>query len=281
VTYASTACLGRPDLWTALDAFRASGIDAVELGACRLDDEKELAARLRATGMRFVIHNYFPPTDAELVLNLASPSEEIRSRSASFASRTLDLAGEIGAGTYSVHAGFATDPIGYEDGHFVFGSGGDVQSARDRFADSIATLAERARTVGVELLVENNVCIGEHRGRLLFLTGAEIASFLEPLRDLGVRLLLDTGHLNVTSRTLGFDRDEFVDDVEDFVGAVHVHDNDGTSDGHMPVVEDSWIAALLRRPSLSRLPRVVEARVGSAGEAKDQVDFLERLARDD
>ena len=280
MSYASTACLGRPDLWAALDAFRESGIDAVELGACRLGDDSNLAGRLRATGLRFAVHNYFPPGVNGLVLNLASPSGDVRTQRVRFVRSSLELAAEIGAAAYSVHAGFVTDPVGFEDGRFVFDAQGDADAARERFADSIDGLAAHAERLGVDLLVENNVCVESHRGQLLFVTGDEIASF-EPLRDRRVRLLVDTGHLNVSSRTLGFDRSEFADAVDGYVGAVHVHDNDRLSDEHRPVDEDSWIAALLRRPGFNAVPQILEARVASAAEAKEQIDLLERWAGDD
>src|SRR5438045_4473403 len=190
----------------------------------------------------FSVHNYFPPTDDGLVLKLASPSDETRAASSRFIRDALELAGEIGSPFYSVHAGFATDPVGHEDGHFLFGGRGDLDAARKRFAESLADLAGAARALEVELLVENNLCIDEHRGHLLLVTDQQITEFLAPL---GLRLLLDVGHLNVSARTLGFDRERFVDAVEDVVGALHLHDNDGVADRHRPLEEDGWIAEVL------------------------------------
>jgi sugar phosphate isomerase/epimerase len=275
VTYVSTACLGRPELWSALNALAGAGIDSVELGACTLDGTDDLASRLRATGLRLAVHNYFPPTDDGFVINLASPSADVRGAATAFVERALALASAVGAPFYSVHAGFASDPVGHDDGHFVFSGSADLDAARLRFADSLAGLAETARSLGVELLVENNVCIEQHRGYLLLVEGDEIASFLAPL---GARLLLDTGHLNVSAATFGFDRERFVETVEDVVGALHLHDNDGTADRHAPLSEEGWIAELLRRPALRSVPRVLEARVATPAEARRQADLADRLA---
>jgi sugar phosphate isomerase/epimerase len=75
--------------------------------------------------------------------------------------------------------------------------------------------------------------------------------------------LLDTGHLNVSARTLGFVREEFVEAIGGYVRAFHVHDNDGRSDQHRPVEDDSWVWPVLDQPALAALPAVIEARFDS------------------
>ena len=94
-------------------------------------------------------------------------------------------------------------------------------------------------------------------------------------RSLGV--LLDTGHLNVTASTLGFDRLELVDAVAGRVGAFHLHDNDGAVDEHRPVEEGSWALDVVRRERFAAIPVTVEARVPGAAELAAYIARLQAM----
>jgi sugar phosphate isomerase/epimerase len=272
--YASTASLdGGRSLWEILDEFESVGLDAVELGASRLDTAESLVERLVERSLSYVIHNYFPPPADPFVLNLGSHDVEIAARSAEFVASSLELAAAIEAPFYAIHAGFAVDPVAGPAG-LSFPAAPPPQAAEEagrRYEDRIGPLAERARKLGVALLVENNVCTPENRGKLLHQTGEELHALTSAVP--GIQLLVDTGHLNVTATTFGFDRERFVETLAPRIGGFHVHDNDGLADRHLPVAEDSWVLPLLRRVSA---PFVVEARFREASAVADHVRWLEQ-----
>lgn len=273
--YASTACVSAErDLWETLAAYRQAGIRAVELGATRLDDSSRLSDRLRELPLDLAVHNYFPPPRDPFVLNLASPDAEIRRRSLDLARAAIDLCSAVDAPFYSVHAGFAVDPVGWSGTSFAFPDpgAGAVDAATERFSDAYAQLVAIGDAAGVAVLVENNVCTPELHGKLLLQTADEFLDLIERVPE--TRLLVDTGHLNVSARTLGFDPADFVAAIGGAVGAWHLHANDGVSDSHRPARPDWWALPLLDLPELASTPVVVEARFRTDAELAAYVKTL-------
>jgi len=222
------------------------------------------------------VHNYFPPPARSFVINLASPDVALRERSLEFAREGLELTAALDAPAYSVHAGFVTDPVGFDGTSLVLPEPASLDAqaeAERRLGDAIAILKERAGELGLRLLVENNVCVPEHRGKLLVQRGGEAAALVRAVGD-GVGLLLDTGHLKVSAATLDFDWADFVDETAAFVGGFHLHDNDGSVDTHTPVVPGSWALEVVRRPEFADVPVVVEAKFDSLDELRRHVDWL-------
>ena len=60
----------------------------------------------------FCVHNYFPVPKKNLVLNLASQSNEIRKKSVSQIKKSILFSKKISANLYTFHPGFLTDPKG-------------------------------------------------------------------------------------------------------------------------------------------------------------------------
>jgi sugar phosphate isomerase/epimerase len=263
--FASTGCL--PDgFWATLEHYREAGLEDVELGTTKEPLGDRLVERLREHGLRYIVHNYFPPPSEAFVLNLASPDDGIRGRSRRLVEQALATAASLGSPLYSVHAGFVSDPIGLAGRSFVFPPGGEVEAAKERFRESLDGALARAEELGVELLVENNVCTPESRGALLLQTPNEF----EELTGFGI--LLDTGHLNVSATTLGFEREDFVRRLGPRVRAVHLHDNDGSADRHEPVAPTSWALDAARASGADTI--VVEALFANVEALRDHVEEL-------
>jgi len=275
--YASTACLGETEpLEQRLGEYRRHGLGRVELGG-GVTCGPESLERLGDGGQTFLVHNYFPPPATPFVLNLASGDEHIRGRSLALVRNAIDLCARVGARYYSVHAGFVTDAVGREGSGFAFPapeSPGERVRALTRFETAIDEVIAHARAAGVSLLVENNVCRPSLRGRLLLESADDCRTLFgqRPADELG--MLLDTGHLNVTAMTYGFDRLAFVDAVAPFVAAFHVHDNDGTDDWHQPVRPHSWILDALRAARRPGVPVVVEGKFDTVAALQRQVEWL-------
>jgi sugar phosphate isomerase/epimerase len=273
--YASTACLnGRRSLWEILDKFESAGLDAVELGSSRLDAPDGLVDRLARRRVAYAVHNYFPPPRTPFVLNLGSADATIAARSAAFVASSLDLAAQIRAPFYGVHGGFAVDAVDVGPAGLSLPDAPPARTAREaarRYEERIAPLADRARELEVALLVENNVCIPDNRGKVLHQSAEELEELIAAVP--GVGLLVDTGHLNVTATTFGFDREAFVHTLAPHIGAFHVHDNDGLVDQHRPAAPDSWILPLVRSVGA---PLVVEARFPDVAALADHVRRMEQ-----
>jgi sugar phosphate isomerase/epimerase len=277
VIYASTACLRRTEPLSArLAHYIEAGIRSIELGHGVTLTEPFPWTDWRAGDVRFLIHNYFPPPGSSFVLNLASADGDVRQRSIDLALHALDLSSRLGAPFYSVHAGFVTDPDGFDGSSYTFPDPppGQRQRAEGRFLESLGVLLDGAASHDIDLLVENNVCPPHLSGKLLAVSGTDCAAICEAVADVRLGILLDTGHLRVSAVTLGTDPAEEFAAVRRFVRAFHVHDNDGTRDRHQPVAADSWVLEVLAASPSA--PAVVEAAFDDASALAEHVLWLAR-----
>ena len=245
--YASTSCLraGEPlperaRRWAdaGLLHLECSFYPGLDAGALR-----EAAACAAA----MMLHSYVPLEGEDFCFNLASPSPELRRRCIRFARERLHLSRDLGARHYAVHAGFAADPEGRDACGFLFPAvtPAQLRESEQVFADAIAELAAEARTAGVTLLVENNVMIPASRGKLLLVSPSDFARSRTLFEATGARVLLDLGHAKVSARTEGDAWEPAVfSALAPLIAGLHLHDNDGRADQHLPAGLSPAVRAL-------------------------------------
>jgi sugar phosphate isomerase/epimerase len=202
--------------------------------------------------LSFQIHNYFPPPKIPYVFNLASLDPVISSQSIDHVKKAMQWSLELSRPIYSFHAGFLLDPRVDELGKRVarrtlF----DREESLMRFIDRVNELAEEARTLGVKLLIENNVLSGNNylafqADPFLMTTASECLKIMSNTPK-NVELLIDVAHLKVSSKTLNFDPIKFLDECHDWIGAYHLSDNDGNHDSNEEVSIKSWFWPYLKR----------------------------------
>lgn len=271
-------------------SFRARPADAVTQlingGVCHVElsggvphEGIEQSVEQMAASLPLQLHNYFPPADPPFVFNLASPVEGIRQRTITSMVRALDLSARIGAERYSLHAGFLVDPpVSFLGSSWRSLERTDIDQAQGYFIDSVLQLREVARSMGVRLLIENNVLTRGTRDEcgedvLLMATGEQITEVMERLPD-DVALLMDVAHLKVTAKTLDLDPLNELDLVSAYIAGYHLSDNDGFSDTNGPVTCNSWFwSALKSNVEFATL----EVAPGPGIDFKSQVDLTETL----
>ena len=226
--FVSTSCLpGVEPITSRISLYLSHGLNAIELGI-GVSVVKDSLSRRARTECEFLVHNYFPKPKESFVLNLASQNQRLLELSMSLCERAIDLAALLKSPFYSVHAGFRANltpeslgkPLEYER---IF----PYDVAYQTFVRSIRQLVAFGRSRGVGILVEPNVLprfnLVQGRNELaLICEGWEVVNLIGGVDDPGLGILLDTGHLNVTSHTLGFDRMAFVDQVAPYVRAFHL-----------------------------------------------------------
>lgn len=279
--FASTACLAsRTSLEEVLDRYVAAGLEYIEIGAARPTGTHDLRNSLAGYSAHFLIHNYFIQPAHSFVLNLAAQDARLLEQSLALCRQAIDLCAGLGAPFYSVHAGFRADPTPQSLGQALqYGQVSPYELAHKTFVESLHRLLDYGRERGVQLLVEPNVLARFNlvQGRndlLLICTGDEIVQMMRNVNDPNLGILLDTGHLNVTAHTLGFEREDFIDQVAPYVRALHVHENDGQVDKHWPVQIDSWVLAVLDRSEFANLPLIVEAKFETVADLRLHIDWL-------
>lgn len=193
----------------------AHGADKVEL---LMDGDKwdgmealfaELAPKLRALPVGYTLH---PPA---WDMNLTSENKAIREASFSEYKKAIQFANMIGADHVVIHPGFCFSP--------VF----DKKLAQARAKQYIEQLCAIAKPLQVQLVIEN---VG-YNGSSLF-TQEEFTRFLDTI-DETAGYLLDIGHAHLNQ----WDIPKLIRDTKERLFALHVHDNNGTEDEHLPIGE--------------------------------------------
>jgi sugar phosphate isomerase/epimerase len=275
--YVSTACLKKKQALTSrLELYLENKIDFIELGAGVSVTDEELI-HLQNRKCHFLVHNYFPPPPEAFVLNLASKNEEIRQKSLDLVYKALDLSAKLGAPFYSVHAGFITDPIITKEHCFIFpypDSPDESKESIERFITTLELILDHSKNHDIKVLVENNVCTNESKGKLLLQTIDEFKYLFDNIESSNLGILLDFGHLNVTSKTFKFNRKDFLKQLGHHIGGFHVHENNGEIDSHQPISDDSWVLDTLKEPIFSNTPLVIEAKFDDVEHLKLHFDWL-------
>jgi Sugar phosphate isomerases/epimerases len=200
-----------------VEALIAHGADIVELllDGIQWDDMQEkmrsIVGVLRKFDVGFSIHP--PAWDT----NLTSENRTIREATFEEYRKAIEFAHELEAEHVVIHPGFAFSP--------AF----DKSIARQRAQEYVHRLNEIAKPLGVKLAVEN---VGYH-GASIF-TQDEYCAFLEPFDD-NAGYLVDTGH----ARLNNWDIPDMIRRIGRRLNSLHLHDNSGRGDEHLPIEEGS------------------------------------------
>lgn len=248
------------DVEDMLQLAESEGINRIELSSGARHRSADLSAMLTAVNratLRFLVHNYFPVPERSFVLNLASDNSEMLELSRAHCRLAIDIAAQVGAPFYSVHAGFCIHLKPEDLGQQLHGKQIAKDHALDIFYESVRQLGEYAESRGLVLAIENNVAslfnLREGRNDLLLgVTGEELRDLMQAVNMNNVRLLLDVAHLKVSAHSLGFDPVAAIELIAPWIIACHLSDNDGSADSNDVLTEQSWcwqpLAKLLKFP---------------------------------
>ncbi len=155
--------------------------------------------------------------------NIGSFNDVSAQESVKQVKRTLDHAATAGAGAVVVHGG--STPRRYPD--WV------REAGRQNAIESLRTCTEYAGEVGVPLCLENQPFDDRAERHTVGLGAlAEIIDTIGVGPD-ALGITLDVGHASVN----GNDYQEYVDRFGDRIHVCHLHDNDGQSDAHNPLID--------------------------------------------
>lgn len=195
--------------------------------------------------VNFLIHNYFPPPEKPFVLNLATESEEILNLTYAHIYDSLNYCYELKCPIYSFHAGFFSN-LNVED----LGNGISSNKLFDRndslkkFIERVNIVDKRAKSLGISLLIENNILTKNNYQKFnsnpFMMTDYSECEFVMNNTSDNVNMLMDVGHLKVSSATLGFDFKNFFTKCGKWIKAYHLSDNESISDDNKSIAEGSW-----------------------------------------
>lgn len=266
-----------------LAACNVGGLRNVELGSNHPYEPDPVAAVNRHRPVRCLVHNYFPPPEESLVVNIASLDDDVRRRSLEHVERSLAYCARIGALLYTVHPGFLSDPRGASRGagtyDFLFAEDAvpaDVYNrAYDRMLAGLEWVVERARAHRVRLAVETEGSVTK-RGLLLLQRPEEYDRVLAAFSPADLGINLNIGHLRLAERAFGFTWRQFVDRVVDYVIAMELSHNEGATDDHRPLQAGAWYWDLIADPRFADAYRILEFRNTPVADVAACADMVAR-----
>ena len=210
-------------------------------------------------------HNYFPPPEDEFVLNLASKNEIVRKRSVDHCISNLELCSKYKTKFYAAHAGFCVDPSSDQLGKkILFKSSYNKEEHFKIFQLSVQEIVSQAEKLQVLFLIENNVLsdinikANNNRNPFLCCSSEDIIRLFKVINSDYLGLLLDTGHLKVSSKSLNLNLSEEYNKIKKFIKALHHSDNDGLTDSNQILNEEYWFLENLKNHK--HLPHVIETK---------------------
>jgi len=221
------------------------GIETIELSAnVKHNGRARLIETLRNSDMNFLIHHYFPAPNTPFVCNIGHPATV--EKSCEFIKQNIRMCGTIGIPYYSLHAGLGINPeialLGDNQSHLIQIP---YDQALTLFVDTAIKLEKYADKYKVRLLWENNVVASTNRFEAV--RTPYLFSDIEFLKEMendswwkNALILLDIGHLKVSSNTLSFSIDEFMERISERVIQIHASDNDGMADSNQPLTNETF-----------------------------------------
>ncbi|MBA7684778.1 endonuclease 4 [subsurface metagenome] len=294
--YVSTSCLINGDnVFDVLQSYARVNLEHVELGCSHRYIDDLAPAKFEPYDFTFIAHHYFPPPAEPFIVNLASPDPAVLSRSREHIKQAIDFCHSLGIKLFTFHAGIDFPVLIYLPFHAGFRADpaekfrfpqdcpvAPYETAFTTFAESLDAINSHAQQRGIRIAIENNVLaeynVIDGQNKFLLLCEAEEFDRLwERIASDNVGMVLDLGHLKVTSHWLNFDRYQFINRVKDRVFALHVHENDGQVDEHRELDENSWCLEVIGRNNFNRLPIVLESHKLTIGQIRQQVSLIEKF----
>ncbi|NOR39331.1 MAG: TIM barrel protein [Candidatus Thorarchaeota archaeon] len=180
-----------------------------EMDRKRVKEVRELADTY---GFDIILHG--PLFDT----NLSSLKECIRNASVKFTQECVELASRLNADLLVVHTGSFPGDL----------PSSLMSKARDQLHSSLSELTKIAVNSNVIIGLENKQ---KTEDRELVLYPNEHLKIVEAFRDQGIRAVLDIGHAHTASCDLA----DYARLLNDLIIELHLHDNNGISDDHLPL----------------------------------------------
>lgn len=252
--YVSSSCIHKKNIAEVVQLLAENDIRNIELsGGTKYYDELEndLMVLKHRYNLNFACHAYFPPPRNPFVVNLASCNDKIYKQSIEHYIKCIEMLRTLKCKVLSIHAGFlieiGTDEIGSRLSNRIIY---EKDKAYDRFCSAYEKIVELCNKSEIEVFLENNVLSAanyEEFAKHNYLMMTDYASIMAMKSQLKFNLLLDLGHLHVSSKTLGLNYSEECNKLKEYVRWIHISENDGIFDDHKPLIKDSIILEEFRK----------------------------------
>lgn len=278
--YISTTNLTTSDsLLDTLNIYHTAGIKAVELGSGHPPFPRYQEI-LVSYPFEYTVHNFFPLTDPDHLINIASQNPEHLNKTKDIARNAIGLCNQIGSRFYGIHAGYRADLDTRSLGNRL--TANQIKFSESAFTTMVETtqdLCDYAADKNVTVVVENHVLapfnLVENQNLYLLLCSAEeIVEFSRAVARVNFGMLIDVAHLKVTANTLEFDKYQFIESVSPWIKLFHLSENTAQSDLALPFGKGAWFEPVIKqRPEI---PCVIETHVAEITPLLRQQELVSR-----
>lgn len=251
--FISTSCIGgRTTYKDAIDSILSTSIKNIEIsGNHYYLDNFELIRLIKyyqETKVNFSFHNYFPTPLNEIVMNLLSQSKQIYNESFNVIENAFRLSKETDINIYGVHPGYLRDAM-IDNGKFKFiGNRISINESIEFYMNKFKNKFKKLQLINNDIFfgLENLFPNFDKKNDSFMCTFKEIESILNIpyINKSNIGIILDLGHLNISSNLLDFDKyyflDKLVDLYSDKIYEVHISENEGRFDSHDELKSNSW-----------------------------------------
>lgn len=272
--FLSTSCFRGEKLNEAIEKCGELSHRNVEISAPHpyetLSDLKNIFHEFVQNDYKFVFHNYFPTPKKSFVLNIASSDKKTIESCEEMCKSVIELSPHANSNLYGIHAGYLSKATVKEDGNFKFDDDiSNYNSSLNNATSFVNTIHKKFKSNNINLIIEN-LFPSVSRRSSLFCDLNEIEDFMNLIpKDVG--LLLDLGHLNISSNLLKFDKIKFLEKFLDLYGnrllEVHISENNGIKDEHLALDKNSW--------QLEAISKIKKKKIKSFNKNNERVYCLE------
>ena len=257
--YISSSCIkGATSYSEAIDFIISTGIKNIEIsGNHKYLNNLELEALLKKyinNEVNFIFHNYFPTPQKEIVMNILSRKKEYFDNSIQIIKNAINLAKETNTHLYGIHPGYLRDAIVKKGKFNFFGEKSSIDNAIEFYKTKFKKIYENLEINQKKTLfgLENLFPNFDKSNDSFMCSFEEIDEILNIpfIKKSNLGIILDLGHLNISSNILNFDKKNFLNKIIDLhsdkIYEVHISENQGEFDTHDEVMPNSWQLNVLK-----------------------------------
>lgn len=254
--FISTSCIaGKNNYEEAFNFILNANIYNIEISGNHFhsnnDELIKLINNYKKENTNFIFHNYFPVPKNEIVMNLLSKNNEISQDSFDIINNALLIAEKTKSELYTFHPGYLRDAkINSKNQFQFFGTKLNIDESIDLYKKKFSNFFKNSiffkKSNNISLGLENLFPNSDGSNDSFMCNFEEMKKIFEIpfIKKSNIGILIDLGHLQISSNLLNFDKYKFLDNIIDLYGdkiyEVHISENDCFSDLHQRITNNSW-----------------------------------------
>ena len=251
--FISTSCIGgRTTYQDAIDKILNTSIKNIEISGNHyyLDNFEltKIIKHYQENKVNFSLHNYFPTPSNEIVMNLLSRNEKTYKESFNVLENAFSISKQTDIKIYGVHPGYFRDAKIDNDKFKFDGNKISINESMEFYINKFQNYYKKLQSINNNIFfgLENLFPNFDKTNDSFMCTFDEIEKILNIpyVNKSNIGIILDLGHLNISSNLLEFDKyyflDKLVDLYSDKIYEVHISENEGRFDSHDELKSDSW-----------------------------------------